>query len=229
MTKRVVPILSALMLAGCAVVPAGGAAPPVPVLEIAVYQVRDPGAFGALQAGAHRWAAQQPGFVRSLRLQSAAEPTLFADVIEWRSLAEAKAAAQAMEQNAALAPFVGAIAQMKCYGHAPLTSAASPDLLDALARAPLVEIAVYAVKDSTRQDRMHARVHEKLGAARGISGHAPLKLVDADADYVDLIGWRAKEDHLAVGESMQKDPEVAPFFTNMGEMKVFDLFVVPTR
>lgn len=216
-------VSSILALSSCAVAPGGGAPPAV--LELVVFRVTDAGTAEPLRVAAHERIATYPGFVRALRLCAVEDPLLFADVVLWRSLADAKAAMGRAESDPAVLPFFGALGPIVSMGHYALTPAASPNLLATLARAPVVEIAAYTVKDAGLQDAAQPALHEALRGMPVVIGNAPLKPLEGE-HYIDLIGWQSAAAWQATGEQMQGDPQAAAFFSNVGEMKVFALFAV---
>lgn len=93
-----------------------------PVLEVVTFRLlpgtTDEG-FIALARGTGAALATQPGFVRRSLLRD--DSGLWTDLVEWRNLPQAHAAAQAMMADPGFAPFVQAIAmetlQMR---HAPV-------------------------------------------------------------------------------------------------------------
>lgn len=64
-----------------------------------------------------RFAAAQPGFISRVVRQDHQDEALFLDVVEWQTLEEAQAAAQAFRQDAALAPFSGAFERIISFHH----------------------------------------------------------------------------------------------------------------
>ncbi len=81
------------------------------VLELVVFKL-NPGAgreqLLATSEGVSRWAEQQPGFV-SRELTYDAEGDRWVDVVWWRSLADAKAAAEAAMDSPACSPMFALI------------------------------------------------------------------------------------------------------------------------
>jgi hypothetical protein len=216
-------VSSMFALPSRAVAPGGGA--PQPVLEIVVFRVNDAAGAEPLRAAAHAQIAGYPGFVRALRLVAVDDPALFGGVVQWRSLADAQAAMARAEKDPVLQPFFGALGPIVSIGHYPLTAAASAGLLDRLAKAPVVEIAAYTVKDRTLQDAAQAGLHAAFASMPVVLGSAPLRALEGGG-YVDLIGWQSKEAHAATAAQMEQDPQSAAFIANIGEMKLFSLFTV---
>lgn len=217
-------VLFALTLSSCVVAPTGGGTPQ-PVLEIVVYRVTDADAAEPLRRTAHAQIAHYPGFVRAIRLGSVDDPALFADVVEWRSLMEGHAATARAETDPAVEPLFGAIGAIISMGHYPLAPGASGTLLTQLARAPMVEIAAYTVKDGELQAAAQPGLHRTLRSMPVVLGSAPLKAVEGGG-YVDLIGWQGKEAHADVAARMEGDPQGAAFIANIGKMEVSALFNV---
>lgn len=224
MLRLLALVSSVLALSSCAVAPAGGGARQL-MLEIVVFRVKDAASAEPLRAGAHARMAGYPGFVRALRLVSVDDPTLFADVVQWNSLADARAAMSRAEEDPVVVPFFGALGPIVSFGHYPLTVAAAGELLAQLAKAPVIEIAAYTVKDDAQQAIAQPRLHKALRGMSVVIGNAPLKAAEGSG-YIDLIGWQGNEAHAAVAAQMEQDPQGAAFMANVGEMKVFGLFTV---
>jgi hypothetical protein len=224
MLRSLSSLSAVFVLSSCAVAPAGGGAA-ASVLEVAVFRVKDPAAAERLRAAAHERIATYAGFVHLLSLCALDDPGLFADVVEWRSLADAHAAMARAEQDPAVLPFFGALGPIVSMGHYPLTANAVPKLLGLLASAPVVEIAAYGVKDVHVHDAAQPALHAALRVLPVVVGNAPLKSLEA-GDYVDLIGWQTRQAHEAANAQMQHDPQAAAFMANVGAMKVFALFRV---
>jgi hypothetical protein len=217
-------VLFALTLSSCVVAPTGGGTPQ-PVLEIVVYRVKDSGAAEPLRQAAHAHISGYPGFVRALRLGSVDDPALFADVVEWRSPAQAHAATARAAKDPAVQPLFGTIGPIISMGHYPLATGASGTLLTQLAEAPIVEIAIYTVSNVELQAAAQPGLHRTLRSMPVVLGSAPLKAVEG-AGYVDLIGWQGKEAHADVAARMKGDPHGAAFIANIGKMEVCALFKV---
>lgn len=215
---------SALVLASCATGSGGGPAPQ-PVLEIVVFRVHDPASAETLRAAAHAQIATYPGFVRSLRLQALDDAALFADIVQWNSLAEAQAAMARAETDAVVQPFFAALGPLVSVGHYPLSAAAAVELLGRIGQAPAVEIAAYTVKDDALQAAAQPGLHEGLRSMPVVLASAPLKATDGGI-YVDLIGWQSQQAHADTAAAMEKDPQGAAFVANVGEMKAYALFSV---
>ncbi len=88
-----------------------------PVLELAVYKVLDDAAFDAIQASARPHIEMLPGLRRLTHLSDGSIRT---DMVEWDSLADAKAASAVIMSAPAFAAFRGAITQIITFTHFPL-------------------------------------------------------------------------------------------------------------
>jgi hypothetical protein len=183
MLRSLSSLSAVFVLSSCAVAPAGGGAA-ASVLEVAVFRVKDPAAAERLRAAAHERIATYAGFVHLLSLCALDDPGLFADVVEWRSLADAHAAMARAEQDPAVLPFFGALGPIVSMGHYPLTANAVPKLLGLLASAPVVEIAAYGVKDVHVHDAAQPALHAALRVLPVVVGNAPLKSVDVPGSGV---------------------------------------------
>ncbi len=103
-------------------------AAPSPSLEVAVYNVHaaQADAFTALQAAVHAVLSTLPGCLAADRLRGIDDPTLFADAVLWETHAAALHAADLLPTVPEAAPFLGAIATMRTFGHLPAAPSPGP-------------------------------------------------------------------------------------------------------
>jgi hypothetical protein len=197
---------------------------PTPVLELAVFTVRAPDAFPTLQQHTHEAVATLSGYRASLRLRGQTDGW-FADLVLWDSLDAAKQASITLREDPRFAALMNSIAELKLFAHYQL-GADTTALLDQLRGAPVVEVAAYAVRDAAAHIHVHSRVHEALGAFAGHRGGAPARQVEDPRQFADLIGWENPEAHQRASAALQERSDLAAFFSGIGEMKVFELFLV---
>jgi hypothetical protein len=197
---------------------------PTPVLEVAVFTVRAPESFPAIQRQTHDLFAALDGHRTGLRLRGMTDG-LFADLVAWDSLEAARQASNTAREDPRFAALMASIAELKLYAHyQPGVDTAA--LLASLRRAPVVEVAAYAVRDVAVHLDVHARVHGALRALAGHRGGAPAHQLEDQAQFADLIGWESAEAHQRAGAALQERGDLAAFFSGIGEMKVFELFSV---
>jgi hypothetical protein len=197
---------------------------PAPVLELAVFTVRAPDSFPAIQHRTHDALATLSGHRASVRLSGMADG-LFADLVAWDSLEAAQQASNTVREDPRFAALMTSIAEIKLYAHYHL-GVDTAALLAELRRAPVVEVAAYAVRDVAVHLDVHARVHGALRALAGHRGGAPAHQVEDAGQFADLIGWENPEAHQRAGADLQERGDLAGFFSGIGEMKVFELFSV---
>lgn len=197
---------------------------PAPVLELAVFTVREPDSFPAIQRQTHEAVATLSGHRAGLRLRGLTDGW-FADLVVWDSLEAATRASNQVRGDPRFAPLMSSLAELRLYAHYRLGGDPSA-LLGELRGAPVVEVAAYAVRDVAAQLEVHGRVHEALRALAGYRGGAPAHQVEDPHQFADLIGWEHREAHQRAGEALQARADLGAFFSGLGEMKVFELFSV---
>lgn len=87
------------------------------VFEIALYRVRDGDAFAARHRELHDTVSRFAGFVGSEALRGHEQPDVFADVVEWRGIADAAAAAGQFAHHPVAEWFGAQCAEMIFFGH----------------------------------------------------------------------------------------------------------------
>lgn len=194
------------------------------VLEVAVFTVREPRSFDAVQRRTHDDLATLRGYRRGLRLRGLSEG-VFADIIAWESLEAAKRASALVQEDPRFAPLVSAIDQLRLYAHYQPSGEVGA-LIDALGRSPRVEIAAYAVRDVAAQLAAHSAVHEACRTLDGYIGGAPAQQIEDPSRFADLLGWSSVEAHHHAGAVLQARSELSGFFSGIAEMTVFELFSV---
>jgi hypothetical protein len=197
---------------------------PTPVLEIAVFTVHTPDTFPTTQNRTHDALATLPGHRTSLRLRGMTDG-LFADLVAWDSLEAAQQASNTVRDDPRFAALMTSIAEIMLYAHYQ-TGVDTTALLAALRRAPVVEVAAYAVRDVAVHLDVHGRVHDAIRAVAGHRGGAPAHQVEDPGQFADLIGWETPEAHQRAGAALQARGDLASFFSGIGDMKVFELFSV---
>lgn len=195
-----------------------------PVLEVAVFAVRSPDSFAEIQQRAHTALATLRGHCTGLRLRGGASGS-FADVVAWESLEAAQSASVLVRDDPRFAPLMASIVELKLYAHYRV-GADVVRLVDALRRAPLVEVAAYAVHDVAVHLAVHGQVHEAVRAEPGFRAGAGARQVEAPDAFADLVGWESAEAHHRAGAALQAQGALSAFFSGIGEMKVFELFSV---
>ncbi len=197
---------------------------PTSVLEIAVFTVRAPDAFPAIQHRTHEALATLRGHRASLRLRGMSDG-LFADVVAWDSLEAAQQASNTVREAPRFSALMSSIMELKLYAHYQL-GVDPAALLAELRRAPLVEVAAYAVRDVAVHLEVHGRVHDALPTLAGHRGGAAARQVEDPSQFADLIGWQDVEAHKRAVAALQARADLAAFFPGIGELKVFELFSV---
>lgn len=213
--------LAAAGLAG-AVLTAAGASRAKTYLEFAVYRVKEPAAFSTLREEAAEILPQvAPGLIWWKRLKS--QEGLFADVAAWSSPEQAKAAAEIFEQEPRFQPMKAAIQSMEHFAH--YWAAGQADHLGAtLDAAPLVEIALYRVKDAALHQDVQDDLYGRLQRQDGMLGGVPLVADGIERGFGDLLTWRDLESWEQTGKAMMAVPDLKPFFEGLEQSNVFAVF-----
>lgn len=191
-------------------------------LEFAVYRVSDAEKYTTLRENAVEIMQRNaPGLIWWKRLKS--EDGLFADIAAWTGPAEAKAGAEMFEKDPRFKPMMTAIQSMEHFAHywADDGAEALGATLDA---APLVEIALYRVKDAKVHEAVHDERYGRLRQQDGMLGGASLVADGIERGFGDLLTWRDLESWEEAGKTMMAVPELAPFFEGSEESIVFAVF-----
>jgi heme-degrading monooxygenase HmoA len=194
------------------------------VLEVAVFTVRSPVDFLEVQRRTHEALSTLPGHRDSARLRGCKEG-LFADLVAWESIEAAERASALVREDPRFAPLMASIEGLRLYAHYAL--AVDPaDVLRELRRAQRVEVAAYGVHAVAAHAEAHPRLYEALRSQRGFRGGAPARQIEDGEQFADVIGWESEEAHERAGATLQTMPELAGFFSGIGETAVFELFTV---
>ncbi|MFN3200515.1 MAG: hypothetical protein ACE366_19100 [Bradymonadia bacterium] len=197
---------------------------PTPVLEIAIYTVHTPDAFAEIQKRAHRDLKNVDGYQSSLALRSANQKDHFADVVLWRSLAEAKAAAAAMEKHPKMASFMAGIKTLEVMTHVH-PQGTDATLPEALVNGQVLEMAVSKVPSAETFMPLQKEIHSHLRTLKPVVAATPLVPAESGV-FIDMITWSDQPSAHQVGEKMMADPKFKSFFAAAPEPPVvFDFFV----
>ena len=198
-------------------------APSAAVLEVMVYDVRDPEGFVPLAARVHRTASAYFGFEASLALVSLGPSPLFADLVAWTSLDAALVASHRLDYEPAFTAYQRALGEVRLFARYALVG--SPRrLFEALRDAPVVEISAYGVRSRDFTAELHGRLHERLRTAPGFRVSAPLHSLGDATLRADLVGWRSVEAAAGLGAALGVDPELRPIARGLVERSVLSFF-----
>lgn len=196
------------------------------VIEIAVYEAVDAEAFAPRQPELHETLQRRGGMLGSLARRGVEEPTLFADIVVWRDLGAAQAAAEVVETDPQFAWLRASLGAMRFFGHfSPLGDL---DALEQLAAAPLLEVAISRPVRVGAHAEAHRRLHGKLAGSVGVGGNLALSH-DGGAITADLIGWADDAAQKATGATMMADAELRDFFDPTTEQILLALFTETVR
>ena len=191
-------------------------------LEFVVYSVHDEAGFPATRAAAAREIeSTADGFLWWKRLKG--EGGQFADVVAWESPVAAQTAAKLVESDARFRPLISAIDETVHFGHY-WAHARAGTLAQQLDQGPVVEIALYTVKDPIVHADIHAELYTRLAGREGLVGGARMHRDGVENGFGDLLVWRDVASHEATGKAMMEMQELAPFFEGADESIVFALF-----
>jgi quinol monooxygenase YgiN len=89
------------------------------ITEIVIYRIKaeELNSYAALSQTVNDQLKTNPACIRRTVKQDHDDPTLFADIVEWSSLAAAQAAAAAASKDPAMAPFMMAIEEVVSFNH----------------------------------------------------------------------------------------------------------------
>ena len=192
-----------------------------PALEVAVYSVHDAESFGAIQRAVFVDLAEMEGFVHGLPLRHLDDPTLRADVVLWRSLAQAKQAADLLPTDPRFANFLQGIQEVKHFHH---FSPSPPEALEAIASAPVVEIATFRSPADKPMAALQRRLHRVLPQIDGVVAHLAGRNPEDPQISLDLIAWTRREAFEAAPAALvAARPELASFFEG-AETLLLELF-----
>lgn len=191
-------------------------------LEIAVYTVNNNSAFPAIRAQAEKdLQANTAGFLWWKRLRG--DNNSFADILAWASPTDAKNAAVMVRNDKRLQPFVASIQSTTHFGQyrATIDSTLLGEQLD---RAPLVEIALYTVRDATTHAIVHEQLYEHLANQPGMLGGTRLMADGSKNGFGDLLTWKDVASWEATGKALMQLPALTAFFEGADTSQVFALF-----
>lgn len=189
-------------------------------LEIAVFEAVDPDGFAAKQGDLHRALASLfDGYVASLGLRSATDPTVFADVVLWECETAAQTAAAALGETEELAWFASEIAEIRFFDHlAPARDAQAA--LASIGAAPVVEIVLMKPGVADGFAAAHQALHAELAAADALVEELRLEM-NGNGVAGDLNGWTAGDAMEQLGSTMMARSEFQPVFDPENEMLLF--------
>jgi hypothetical protein len=217
MKSIAIAIISGGLLSGTSAAAADGA-----YLELAVYTVKNSTEFPAVRAQAEKHLqVNAPGFLWWKRLQG--DNGNFADILAWASPADAKKAAVLVQSDESLQPFVSSIQTVTHFGHYRAT--VDPTLLgEQIDSAPLIEIALYTVRDATTHAIVHQRLYDHLANQQGMLGGTRLMAEGTERGFGDLLTWKNVASWEATGQALMQLPELSAFFEGTDTSHVFALF-----
>lgn len=221
--------LRALGLAGmtCLATDAALAANPAPetVAEVAIYTVKDPDNYPALLKAAMEHVKKMPGLQGGVHMRSLKDPSMFADVYLWDSLAQAEAAAKAVETEPEFKEFANSFIELKVFSHfAP--DGNLEDLKKFMANGAAVEMAVYSVKDPELQKEPRENVYRDLSSQSSVYSGIPLSPLKEGDAYIDFIAWTSPEEAEKTAGSMMAKEEHKAFFGNTDQVNMFEFFTI---
>jgi hypothetical protein len=158
--------------------------------EIVLYAIDDVAQADRARAGVRDHLRDFAGFRRYTPLINARDPSKRADIVEWASLADAEAAAEAVPNHPELAPFMKTIASVDRIGHFLPQSAAAGSPF-----AGGVEVAFFRLKPGVTETQAHT-AHQK--AVRDILSAQPGWIAEYfvrfdDCLYLDLLLAESRE------------------------------------
>jgi hypothetical protein len=86
-------------------------------IEVVVYKVKNAQTAAAARRAIRPHIEAFPGFLGWHAVTSAEDPSVFTDIITWKSLAHARAAGEKVMSDPECAPFMGEIGEVVSMGH----------------------------------------------------------------------------------------------------------------
>lgn len=87
------------------------------VIEVVVYKVNNPQTAAAARRAVRPHVEAMDGFLGWHAMTSADDPSVFTDILTWRSLSHAKSASEKVMADPACAPLMAEIAEVVSMGH----------------------------------------------------------------------------------------------------------------
>lgn len=194
-----------------------------PVVEVVVYKAKGTNNFEDVRKKAHALISQKAGFVGSARLKHFDEPDTYADLVVWNGLENAHAAAAAVERESEFLQFQQSINSVTLFRHYDL-SVTGHDLLNRVAKMPVVELAAYEARDGKAQSALQREIHTALKGKPGFVEGLPLAAANNQREMLDLVGWTTPQANHDAATAMQADQKHAPFFEGIQTLHFFGLF-----
>ena len=191
-------------------------------LEVAVYTVKNNSEFPAIRLQAEKNLQENaPGFLWWKRLRG--DNGSFADILAWASPPDAKKAAVIVRTDESFRPFVSSIQSVIHFGHyqATVDSILLGEQIDS---APLVEIALYTVRDASTHAVVHEQLYKHLANQQGMLGGTRLVADGIERGFGDLLTWKDVSSWEATGQALMQLPELSAFFEGTDTSHVFALF-----
>jgi hypothetical protein len=193
-----------------------------PVIEVAVFEAREPDHFTARQAALHDALGAFEGFVSAAPLRSIDEPSVFADLVVWQDLDAALVAADAVGSRPDLAWFRDALGAIRLFIHVRPFDDPS-EIVSACSGAPVVEIAAYRPADADGHPIAHRLLHERHLSVEGVVAHTGL--IGDDGIVGDLIAWAGTDAHDRLRATLMAVPELSGIFDPVNESLFIGTFV----
>lgn len=196
------------------------AAPQVsPFVEVAIYRVEQPVQHPILSPHMAEDVKSLPGFIRSIHLQSMADPYLFADVSLWEEINVTRTAKSVSNS------FLGGARELKVFGYFQSVSSIT-ELEPFMQPGAVIELAAYSVKDIAIQEKSRSAVHLELKNSSSFYAGMALSSVNTGGDYIEFIAWSSQQAAEETAAKIMAMPDHQAFFQNTAEMRLFDFFTV---
>lgn len=190
-------------------------------VEVAVFTVRSPDSFEAVQRQTHAELRTLGGFRESLRLRGTTSRGLFADIIVWDSLEAAQEASARVEEDPRFGALRTSLDQVCLYAHyAPYDGR----VLERLGEAPVVEITAYTLRSSGALAEGHEQIGTELRRQPGYLVGGSWRQLEDSNQFVEIVGWERTEDCEAASAALRTRPHLANLFARMGPPSVSGRF-----
>ncbi|MFC1234969.1 hypothetical protein [Vibrio sp. F74] len=203
-----------------AVMEAAVAAPQVtPFVEVVIYRVEPSVQHPKLSRHLAEDVKALPGFIRSIHLQSLADPFLFADISLWEEINVTRTTKSVRDS------FSGRDQELELFGY--FQSASSIIGLESFMRPEaVIELAAYSVKEIAIQEESRSAVYLELENSSNLYAGMALSPVNTGGDYIDFIAWSSQQAAEETAAKIMLMPEHQAFFQNTAEIRLFDFFTV---
>ena len=161
------------------------------------------------------------GFIKGITYRSVESPLLYADLFLWRSLEEAKTAAERIHETPQCAAFMQCIDDIKLYDHSMVTKDVPlPEAFD----KQVLEIAAFTAQEEKHSPLADARtpLFSEVQALDGQVSISSFHSLDNKELFIDLLVWRDEQALKTGQERIHSSDSCAKFMGMIEENVAFE-------